>query len=80
MVNLTKIMDGGPSAAKILMQLALSSLMQLGINLQDIRTLTPLWSPNGQFLLEVQTTDNNLMFLYSNGEVLLAKGEIIEES
>ena len=73
MNSLAKLMDGGSSATRTMIQLAISSFAQLGINLQDIKTLTPLWSPNGQFLLEVQTTEDVLLFLYRNGDILLAK-------
>ncbi|MFX0096103.1 MAG: hypothetical protein ACFFBD_30470 [Candidatus Hodarchaeota archaeon] len=79
MVSLTKLMDGGPSATKMLIKLAIASFVQLGINLQDITALTPLWSPEGEFLLEVQTNEKCLLFLYHNGEVLLVKEDCKKE-
>ncbi|MFX1536846.1 MAG: hypothetical protein ACFFDI_21725 [Promethearchaeota archaeon] len=75
MTFLTKLSDGRPSATKSMIQLAIASFSQLGINLQDIKNLTPLWSPDGQFFLELQTSKDLLLFLYDDGEVLLAKGD-----
>ncbi|MFX0063069.1 MAG: hypothetical protein ACFFC7_12900 [Candidatus Hermodarchaeota archaeon] len=75
MTLLAKLTDGRPSATKSMIQLAIASFSQLGINLQDIQNLTPFWSPEGQFLLELQTSKDLFLFLYHDGEVLLAKGD-----
>ena len=75
MTFLAKLTDGRHSATKSMIQLAIASFTQLGINLQDIKNLTPFWSPEGQFLLEVQTSKDLFLFLYHDGEVLLAKGD-----
>ena len=68
-------MDGSPAVTKLLTQLAISSFVCLGINPQDIKALTPIWSQDGQFLLELQTSNDVLIFFYHEGEVFLAKGE-----
>ncbi|MFX1255282.1 MAG: hypothetical protein ACFFCZ_27015 [Promethearchaeota archaeon] len=75
MTFLAKLTDGRHSATKSMIQLAIASFSQLGINLQDIENLTPIWSPDGKFFLELQTSKDLFLFLYDDGEVLLAKGE-----